>query len=328
MGDGLSRRDLLNAMYCMAAICAMEKKSFSVAMAATSDEQNVWAIAGSSNFKAIYGSPKLRADFFLFLKNVYHLYPEDRFDALIEDVMQSEMTDKSIYKKVQSRIAEIKPLLADVRYALPALARQKVEMARQTMELLGTSRTINGYMEIGTTGRYISKFKSSVSLRGDVVLLHTDQPTFSPADIVERAQLTKLGRYVSLNDYAPVSSTQVADRSLDLISNFIGFHHSPPEKRDAFVASLHRILRPGGRMIVRDHDVNSDDANRMAALAHDVFNLGLGTGWHTNQEEIRNFTSLERLIEYLEGFGFKRAPKVLYQPGDPTRNALFELVRV
>ncbi|MBC7545515.1 MAG: class I SAM-dependent methyltransferase [Candidatus Sericytochromatia bacterium] len=293
-----------------------------------SDAQNVDAIGHASNFTAIYQDPQLKAAFFQFLLHVFHLFPEEKFHKLLADVTLAGRSDKDIYRVAQSRLGEIKPLLADVRYALPALAQQKAEMARQTMDLLGSGRKINGYMEIGTTGRYISKFRASVELTGEVVLLHTDAPTYSPADIVERAQLGKLGRYVSLNGYAPVPASQVADRSVDLISNFIGFHHSPPARRDAFVASLHRVLRPGGRMIVRDHDVTTPQMNRMVALAHDVFNLGLGTAWAVNQAEIRNWTSLAQLTAYVETCGFKRTPKTLYQPGDPTKNALIEFIRV
>jgi len=90
----------------------------------------------------------------------------------------------------------------------------------------------------------------------------------------------------------------------------------------AVLLAIHRALRPGGRMIVRDHQVDSPKMNRMVALAHDVFNLGLGTGWAVNQAEIRRFTSLEQLTGQLDKVGFRRDPRALYQPGDPTRNAL------
>jgi SAM-dependent methyltransferase len=120
----------------------------------------------------------------------------------------------------------------------------------------------------------------------------------------------------------------VPDRSLDLVANYIGFHHSPLPKLDAFVASLHRVLRPGGRMIVRDHDVNSPAMNRMVALAHDVFNMGLGTPWPMNQGELRHFTSIAELVAYLEARGFKGDGRRLLQQGDPTQNALMVFARV
>ena len=292
------------------------------------DAQNGYALQRSSNFKAIYGDPALRAEFFLFLKNVYHLFPEEAFHLLIAQANASGKTDREIYRMAQGRIGDIKPFLGDVRYALPALARQKIEMAREILALLGPSRKIDGYMEIGTSGRYISQFRPDLVLRGDLVLLHTDEPGYSPVDLAERGQIRKLGRFVPLSDYAPVTAADVADSSLDLISNFIGFHHSPPARLDAFVTSLHRMLRPGGRLIVRDHDVDSSQMNRMAALAHDVFNMGLGADWSLNQTEIRNFTSSRQLLAYLGERGFKSSGKMIFQPGDPTHNALMEFVRV
>ena len=39
-----------------------------------------------SNFKTVYSDPQLRARFYLFLQNIYHLYPEDRFHQLIIDI--------------------------------------------------------------------------------------------------------------------------------------------------------------------------------------------------------------------------------------------------
>jgi SAM-dependent methyltransferase len=292
------------------------------AAAGKDDPQNAYAVGGTSNFKAVYGDGTQRAAFLLFLTNVYSLYPEDKFHKLIADVTAQQQNDRDIYKLAQSRLKEIRPFLADVRRSLPALSKQKTEMAQQTMALIGEQKKVNGYMEIGTTGRYISRIRKQVDLGGDLVLLHSDAPTNSAVDIAERGQLGKLGRFVPLDDYAAVAPAAVPDGSLDLVTNFIGFHHSPPERLEPFMRSLHRTLRPGGRLIVRDHDVESTRMNRMVALAHDVFNMGLGTDWRVNQAEIRLFTSLKQLDDQLAKVGFKRDPRALYQPGDPTKNAL------
>lgn len=296
-------------------------------LAEIDDFQNQWAIGHSSNFKAIFNNPNHRADFLLFLKNVYNIYPEDRLQGLIENITKTVNTDKEIYTQIQARLPEIRPIFSLIRYALPALAKQKTEMARQTMELMGSVRKIDGYMEIGTTGRYVSRLKTDIKLTGDTVLVNSSKPSYSPTDVVERGRPLKVGRFVPLNDYAPIAPEQVADQSLDLVTNYIGFHHSPPSKRDAFVKSLHRTLRPGGRLIVRDHNVNSEEMNRMVALAHDVFNAGLEVKWSVNQKEIRNFTSMHQLIAYIEGFGFKHSSQPHFQEGDPTQNALMSFVR-
>lgn len=291
-------------------------------------EQNGYAVDGASNFLAVYRDLQLKAAFFLFLQNVYHIYPEDKFHRLIEEACTAGASDRDIYGYAQSRLGEIRPFLADFRYALPALAKQKAEMSRQTFELLGDKRVLNGYLEIGTTGRYIGHLKSELQLRGDVVLLHTDAPSYSPTDIVERGRVSKIGRFVALDDYAPIAPAQVADGSMDLVTNFIGFHHAPPARRDGFVKSVYRVLRPGGRLILRDHDVSTVSMNRLVALAHDVFNMGLGAHWRVNQEEIRNFTSMTEMVRYLEDFGFKAGARVIAQSGDPTRNILMMFTKV
>jgi hypothetical protein len=288
------------------------------------ESENVDAIGQTSNFRFIYQDPGLKQAFLLFLTNVYHLYPEIPFHQLIDEAVHAHSTDRQIYGQVQAQLGQIKPALADVRFALPALAHQKDEMARETLAQLGPQPIIDGYMEIGTTGRYISSFKSRVKLRGDLVLINNIAPTYTPIDLVERGQLPKLGRFVSIHDYAPIAASDVADESLDVVANYIGFHHSPRAKRDGFVRSVIRKLRPGGRLILRDHDVNSEAMNRMVALAHDVFNMGLGIPWTANQKEVRNFTSIETMVGYLGGFGLHTvaAHSPEFQSGDPTHNGL------
>jgi SAM-dependent methyltransferase len=292
------------------------------------DDQNGYAIDGTSNFKAIYLNSELRSSFLLFLKNVFHLYPEDSFHQLIADITLTAKSDKEVYRQVQAQLPKVKPLLSEIRYAVPALLKQKKEMTRETLALLGGARKLNGYLELGSAGRYVSHLISEVEVKGDLVLVDLEPPDYSPVSILERGQLGQLGRYVPLGNYEPISTSDVQDESLDLVANFIGFHHSPPESRDSFVKSIHRIIRPGGRLILRDHDVHSTDMNRMVALAHDVFNLGIGTDWSVNHSEIRNFTAMIKLVPYLEGFGFKRSDKSLFQPGDPTLNTLMEFQRV
>jgi SAM-dependent methyltransferase len=329
----MDRRQLLKLASLLAAAAAFGRgwamdAAPRVGADGTAGDNNVNALRGTSNFKAVYGDPAQRAAFLLFLTNVFHLFPEDRLHRLIEVAANTGRTDREIYALVQSRLPEIKPFLAELRLALPALAKQKDEMAAETLELLGPRRAIDGYLEIGSTGRYASRLKENLALRGDLVLLHDRAPGYSPEDIVERGALLKIGRFVPMGDYAPVPASAVPDRSLDLVANYIGFHHSPLSKLDRFVASLHRVLRPGGRMIVRDHDVASPEMNRMVALAHDVFNMGLNTPWPVNRGELRHFTANAGLTAYLESRGFKGDGRRLFQKGDPTRNALMVFTRV
>jgi SAM-dependent methyltransferase len=280
-----------------------------------------------SNFRHVYLDPRLREQFFLFLENVFNLYPEDDLHGLIIEKVKTLNSDREIYQALLKEIPSIRPFLAEIRYALPSLRKQKEVMCTQTLELLDRRTRLNGYLEIGTTGRYYDHLSDSVRIDGPTIFVNSAAPTFGAADIVERGQVSKVGTFQPLNDYEPISPALVPDESLDLVTVYIGFHHAPAQRRLEFIRSCHRVLRRGGALIVRDHDVTSPDLVHFVALAHDVFNAGLELPWESNHSEVRNFLSISELERLLESVGFTKDERRLLQAGDPTHNTLMKFVR-
>lgn len=276
-----------------------------------------------SNFKSVYDDPGLRNSFFSFLKNVYSIYPPEKFHALIADVTATHDTDAEIYAALQKRLPEVKSLLQPLTRMLPSLSHQKKVLGGQVATLLKGAPRADGYMEIGTTGRYVHGVDDAVGLKGKIYLLHTQRPlAFSLDDIADRGQLMKIGTFVDMGDYKPIAPAEIPDESLDLITNFIGFHHAHPEGRDAFIASVVKKLRPGGRLLLRDHDVDSKKMFYIVALAHDVFNAGLGVPLKIDETEIRNFTTVPQMEDIMSKQGMTRTGDKLLQAGDPTQNTL------
>jgi hypothetical protein len=269
----------------------------------------------------VYGEIRWHDAFYKFLQNIYRLYPEDRFHTLIKDSTRQFDSDEAIYRHLQRQLPRIKPFHGDVSYALPSLFKQKQEMARQTMELLGGLRTIDGYLEIGSTGRYISELRKHLQVKDPVVLVNDFAPGWSPVDIVERGGLRKIGRFVPLADYAPLDPSLPAG-AFQVVTCYIGLHHCPLDKLDAFVDSAVRLMAPGGLFILRDHDVTSEPMNAFVCLAHSVFNAGLGVPWSTNQAELRFFRPVDDWIAYLGRHGLKHTGPRLLQPHDPSDNVL------
>ncbi|NDG85887.1 MAG: methyltransferase domain-containing protein, partial [Proteobacteria bacterium] len=261
------------------------------------------------NFRSIYLDDRNRESFRNFLVNVYHLYPETEFHDLIHRCARDLKTDGEIYAAIQKAIPSIKPFLGDLFYSLPALFKQKDELARETLELIdwrvSGGKSIDGYLEIGTTGRYISELKSRAPVSGDLVLLHTTAPSWSPVDIAERGGLAKVGRFVPLLDYRAIPESEIPSNHLDVVANYIGFHHCPLDRLETFVDSVCRVLKKGGSLVLRDHDVDSPVMNSVVSLAHDVFNAGLMTPWSVNHAELRHFRSLDQWITYLDSRGLK-----------------------
>jgi SAM-dependent methyltransferase len=281
-------------------------------------------IAGvaSSNFKRVYTSAAERKAFRLFLKNVFHLYPDEKFDRLINVLTARYDTDDEIYRHLAERLPEITPRLSALTYAIPALRKQKAEMTAQTVALLGDRRQVTNYAEIGTTGRYLSGLRKAVDVRGQVYVVNDVAPIYSAEDIIDRGSVRKVGTYVDMTGYPEFDQGRIPPASVELVTNYIGFHHAPTDRLDGFVRAIHRLLAPGGLLVVRDHDVDGERMDAMVGLAHDVFNAGVGITWPDNAAQIRNFRSLADLTSYLEARGFRRAETVQFQHGDPTKNGL------
>lgn len=274
-----------------------------------------------SEFQKIMSTPKGSDDLYRFLQIIFHLFPEDRFHQLIKDACEKYSTDEEIYREVQKKLPEIKPFLSEFSYSLPSLKKQKRVMTGQTLELLEGKKIINGYLEIGSTGRYISELRKHVKVQGTIYLQNDIAPGNGIGDFFERGQFSKIGTFHHL-DYEAISPQQIADESIELITCFIGLHHCPEEKLKAYLQSIHRILKPGGKILIRDHDCGTDYMNTFASLVHTVFNLGLKESWDFNKKEYRKFRSADEWSKVLQEHGFYDSGKRILQDKDPSLNTL------
>ena len=311
--------DTMNRRECMARLGALLAATLSPRVFA-SDATTMVDDVG--NFRYIYSDPQLKHEFLDFLTNVFHLYPEHELHAVLARLAMSKDNDRQVYEALQAELGDMSPFLGAFRYAIPALAKQKKIMASQTLMLVDPDARYDGHLEIGSTGRYIGILEDKLDITGDVFLLHTRDAGYGPEDIVDRGQLAKIGTHIDMGNYSTEFANIIPHNSLDMATVFIGFHHCPLETRRQFISAVRDVIRPGGVMILRDHDCHNEDAWRMAALAHDTFNAGTDETWQFNADELRNFYSIRYIIDLVEDTGFRNNNMLLFQPGDPTRNGL------
>ena len=306
-------------------------KTFMVALASIQMlPQNLFAGVTTvrDNFSRIYSNIKLKNEFYKFLKNVFNLLPENEFHKLISVASTEKKDDEIIYSEVQSKLDDITPMFSSFRYALPSLMKQKDEMARQTLQLLGVGGTYNGYLEIGSSGRYLDYLEENVNIEGERFYADGKEPGYAITEMIDRGQIRIGATYIPLADYKTRYSDIIPKESLDLVTIYIGFHHCPLNLRTPFISSIRDTLRVGGKLILRDHDCNSDEQKTLVALAHDVFNMGTHESWEYNSKEIRNFYSLAFICDFVERIGFTYDKRTLFQEGDPTKNALMLFTKV
>lgn len=318
-----SRRDLLKHLSILFSIAPFQVmadmlQSIDLAPGAT----------GLGNFEYIYANLQRRQAFQPFLTNVFHLYPDEALQDLITRITATGLDDSQIYQQLQRELPAIKPFLSELTYAIPALAKQKHIIAGQTRELLGDIKQIDGCLEFGSGGRYLDALEEIYQIGDRRYFVAERTPGNSLADIVDRGQLSLAGEFMELDSYKVNLQEKIASSSLDLVTVYIGFHHCPLALRDTFIDGVRDVLKPGGLLVVRDHDAHNEDMFRSVSLAHDVFNMGTGEPWAYNAAELRNFYSLAMLDEMLSSHGFKSDGRKLFQSGDPTLNALMLYRRV
>ncbi len=284
--------------------------------------------SAGNNFKQIYLSLQLKSEFFKFLKNVFTLFPEEDLHKLIADAAAQKKNDEAIYLEVQSKLDDISPMFSSFRYTLPSLMKQKDEMAKQTLQLLGEGGTYNGYLEIGSSGRYLDYLEEKVNIEGERYYADGKKPGYAISEMVDRGQIKIGAKYIPLADYNTKYSDTIPKDSLDLVTVYIGFHHCPLDLRIPFISSIRDTLRIGGKLILRDHDCDTEEQKVMVALAHDVFNMGTKESWSYNSTEVRNFYSLDFICNFVEQIGFKFDKRTLFQEGDPTKNALMMFTKL
>ncbi len=285
------------------------------------------ALQHASEFHRVFADVGLSDAFYRFLQTVFRTVPEDRFHHLISDACRRHRDEESVYRYVQQELKGIKPFLADLRYTVPSLFKQKQEMVAQTLAVLGSRRRFDGYVEIGSKARYFGSLARKLDLAGACFFVDERPPGFSAADILERGQVAKHGVHVPLQDYEPIAAAAIADASVDLVTCYVGLHHMTAERLKPFLDSVARLLRPGGVFIVRDHDVSSEDLRVLVSLAHTVFNAGLGETWETNRAELRFFEPGDTWVQRLHEAGFDDRGHRLLQDNDPTQNALFSFAK-
>lgn len=257
-----------------------------------------------------------------FLENVFMQFNEKKFFELVDQTLSdTSLTDVEIYEVLFSKIKKAKMnALSDFRWKLRSLSDLKGDLGDQVKDLLDENMEIDGYVEIGYTGRMVRPIKKRVALTGPIYAVNDEELL---TDYVEVMGTRPYDTFIQLNDYAPFTEEQIPSESVDLVACYIGLHHAPEEKLDAWLESIKRVLRPGGTFILMDHDAHTQDLVDMVDVVHSIFNMGTGVSPKDNKNEIRNFRPLQDWIDLLNSHGFivsQKKPSI--REGDSTLNTL------
>ena len=300
-----------------------------------------------SRYRAVFSSGEpMRKKFVDFLRTIFYQLDDRKVLPLMDEILSDPTkTDAQIYEELLARIGETKkrfPILHKI-WSLFVLKRG---MGKQAAQLLArfNPQKFHDYLEIYDR-RYVKTIRSTTKmpLDGQVAAVCNNGSGVGPVARLEAGALFSRYPYntqVDLNDadctdpfehpeqtHKPIGD-QVPDASIDLVACLGGLHHIPTDRVDAFVESMHRTLRPGGVVLLRDHDTTTEEVRAIASVVHSFVNAADGVSLSVEEKEVREFYSLDDWTDFMENHGFTRiSPESLVLTDDPTKNAMFAFVK-
>lgn len=298
----------------------------------------------TSIFRRIFRSTsEMKQEFVKFLTTIFYTLDETKVLAEMDRLLADpNKTDEQVYKELQQNIGSLQKKFPFF-YKLFSLFVLKKGMGRQAAELTQGFRKekFHDYMEIYDR-RYMNTIRGATGmpLNGKTIAV-CNAPDVGFRERLEAGSLLyPYNTYVPLNDrdcvdplktpektHKPIAPNEVADNSIDMIACLGGLHHIPADRMSPLVQSMHRTLRPGGLMLMREHDAATEDIKTIAAGVHTFVNVN-EEPWEVESKEIRDFRSMAEWTQFMEAHGFTRiTPKALILKDDPTANAMTAFVK-
>jgi SAM-dependent methyltransferase len=270
-----------------------------------------------------------------FLVNIFNLTDDvDLAAKITQAVMRARiegLDDHTAYVTLQGLLKGrgALGLMADAGKAwrgVKQMHAQRRELLRQAQHILGKLGrlgSLDGLVCVGDPGKLVLELQSVCGVRGSVYVVNDQDPDAQPAIATNltRRSISAVGRFLPFSYSKPFIPVAVPDASVDLVTMNQGLHHLPQTELMPFLASVVRVLRPGGLLIVREHNATKD-LIAMCDAAHWVFNAVSGVSAADERTEVRAFRSVLEWREVLEGAGLRDSLLYEVEDGDPTQDEM------
>ncbi|MDP1609093.1 MAG: methyltransferase domain-containing protein [Chlamydiales bacterium] len=300
-----------------------------------------------SPFRTVFGSEELRGEFVKFLQTIFYQLDEEKVLKRMDEILAyPNKSDQRIYEELAEQIDEMRKTLPSLFYQLKSLFVLQKGMGLQAAQLLQGFRSeeFHNYLEVYFR-RYLNTIQKTAKLAFDGKIIDVSDKPYqgSLKEKLEAGAVFSSYPYrnsVFLNDadcespetepektHKPIGD-EVENGGTDLLVCLGGLHHIPPERVDVFVHSMSKKIRPGGVLLLRDHDVTNVGLHAIVSVVHSFVNATDGASWEAESKEVREFHSADHWTQLLKRHQFAQiSPDPLILENDPTQNGMMAFVK-
>lgn len=271
--------------------------------------------SGASPFHRVYARVPTRDAFYRHLQASPHGFAADSLHAFVRHACRTHGEAADIYRHLQQQLPAMRAGLAAWRRARPRRLQQQYAFRHGALELLGERRQLSGYLEVGSAGRYLASLRARLGVRGDVAVMSRRAPGNPLQAWLNNGGRVGPVRWLPLENYT-LAEGALRDNSLDMVCCGEGLHHIAPDALPAFLADAYRVLRPGGMLLLCEHDVCTAEDADFVDLAHAVDDAIAGLGWEAHSRQVRHFAPLEEWARRIVKAGFSDEGARVDLPGD------------
>jgi DNA-directed RNA polymerase II subunit RPB2 len=172
------------------------------------------------------------------------------------------------------------------------------ERVTDIVSLLPSGHTVNSFIDIGASEGSITKAIAehfNVS-KENAFGLDVEVSKYVTDDVLDRVQMIT---YVSRNN------TGLPDESVDLVTLHEVFHHVDKSDRLSLINEIYRILKPGGYVIFREHDLPNENRKEFIEFLQLVHGIYIMMKDETYNEYYAHYFSYDYLNSFLTNAKFK-----------------------
>ncbi|UJR14480.1 hypothetical protein I4U23_001477 [Adineta vaga] len=276
-----------------------------------------------NSFHRVITDEIFREKFRKFLRTVFNAEPAHVIFNYVNRAVRNPMNknDHDIYRELEHTLktrqfAFMRKIFAIIKQ-IRQLRSQIKDMLRQQITIfkhLGYCGKIKDIVSIGDGGRCINELRQILKIKDGRVYIVNERERLT--DIVERNSLFSIGTFIPYN-FSNLTDVPIPSESIDLVVCYMGLHHLPQDQLKIYFQMIHRILRPNGLFLFREHHAY-EELKPLLDVAHMVFNAVTRVDYESEINEIRAFRTIEQWRSCLRQAGFQDTFVYNEQEDDPT----------